>query len=138
MRFAALGLALLAAGCTSIVGSREEREVGVVLGLAGGTPAIEVPTTVQVGQDFTVTIRTGWRNGCARQDGTEVRVQGASATITPYDRITEGAVCTQATQEFVHSATLRFAQPGTARLLIRGRATPNEGARTIERSVTVR
>lgn len=138
MRFAALGLALLTVGCTSILGPSEEREVGVVLGLAGGVPAIEAPATVQAGEDFTVTIRTGWRNGCARQDGTEVRVQGASATITPYDRITEGAMCTQATQEFVHTATLRFAQPGTARLLIRGRAAHTEGAQTIERSVTVR
>ncbi|HYW08566.1 MAG TPA: hypothetical protein VE913_16520 [Longimicrobium sp.] len=138
MRFVVLGLALLTVGCTSVLGPPEERQVGVVLGLAGGTPAIEAPTTVRAGEDFTVTIRTGWPNGCAREDGTEVEVRGASATITPYDRMTEGSICTMEVQAFVHTATLRFAQPGTARLLIRGRATRTGGARTIERSVTVR
>ncbi|HEX8431192.1 MAG TPA: hypothetical protein VF625_07885 [Longimicrobium sp.] len=138
MRFVALGLALLAVGCTSATGPDEKREVGVILGLANEAPAIEVPSPVRVGQDFTVTIRTGWRNGCARADGTEVEVRGATATITPYERITESTNCTQASQEFIHRATLRFDQPALVELTIRGRRSFTASVITVRRTVEVR
>ena len=133
MRLLPLGLALLAAGCGSLLGPDEKRVIGII----GDGSSIEVPTTVQAGQDFTVTIQTGWRNGCARKDKTDVQAQGMSATVTPYDRVTEGATCTQAPQQFTHTATLRFSQPGTAKVRIRGRASRDSQVQTVERTVTV-
>ena len=133
MRLLPLGLTLLAAGCGSILGPDEKRVIGVI----GDGSSIEVPTTVRAGQDFTVTIRTGWRNTCAREDGTEVQLRGASATVTPCDRVTEGGTCGQAPQQFTHVATLRFSQPGTAVVNIRGRPSSDAPARTIQRTVTV-
>jgi hypothetical protein len=133
LRLLPLGLALLAAGCGSVLGPDEKRVIGII----GDGSSIEVPTTVRAGQDFTVTIHTGWRNTCAREDGTEVESRGASATVTPYDRVTEGGMCGQAPQQLTHVAALRFAQPGTAVVNIRGRPSHQEGARTIQRTVTV-
>ena len=133
MRLLPLGLALLAAGCGSLLGPDEKRVIGII----GNGSGIEVPATVQAGQDFTVTIPTGWRNTCAREDGTEVQLRAASATVTPYDRVTEGAMCGQAPQGFTHVATLRFSQPGTAVVNIRGRPSHEQGAQTIRRTVIV-
>jgi hypothetical protein len=133
LRLLPLGLALLVAGCGTIFGPDEERVIGII----GNDLGIEVPASVQAGQDFTVTIATGWRNTCAREDGTEVQLQAASATVTPYDRVTEGGMCGQAPQQFTHIATLRFSQPGTAVINIRGRPSHKEGARTIQRTVIV-
>ncbi|MBW3655143.1 MAG: hypothetical protein KY444_03495 [Gemmatimonadetes bacterium] len=133
MRLLPLGFALLVAGCGSIFGSDGKRVIGVI----GDGSGIEVPATVQAGQDFTVTIQTSWPNGCAHEDGTEVQQGAASATVTPYDHVSEGGTCTHAPQRFTHVATLRFSQPGTAVVKIRGRPSPNEGAQTIQRIVTV-
>ena len=133
MRLLPLGLALLAAGCGTIFGPDEKRVIGII----GDGSTIQIPATVSAGQDFDVTIHTGWRNTCAREDGTEVQLQGASATVTPYDRVTEGGMCGQAPQQLTHVATLRFSQPGTAVINIRGRPSHDEGARIIQRTVIV-
>jgi hypothetical protein len=132
-----LGLVMLTLGCNSIFGPSEQRVVGVIEGLDTDAPSIVVPESVRAGEDFTVTIGTTWRNTCARKDATEVRVQGASATVTPYERVTEGGACGDMVQHFTHTATLRFAQPGTAEIVVRGRASHTGGVRTIQRSVTV-
>jgi hypothetical protein len=133
LRLLPLGLALLATGCGTIFGPDEKRVIGII----GDGSAIEVPATVRAGQDFTVTIPTGWHNTCAREDGTEVQLRGASATVTPYDRVTEGGMCGQAPERFTHVATLRFSEPGTAVVNIRGRPSRDAGARTIQRTVNV-
>ena len=133
MRLLPLGLALLAAGCGSILGPDGKRVIGVI----GDGSGIEVPAAVQAGQDFTVTIQTSWPDGCAHEDGTEVQQRAASATVTPYDRVTEGGTCTSAPQRLTHVATLRFSQPGTAVVNIRGRPSRDEGARILQRTVIV-
>lgn len=139
MRIWLLTFSLLAAaaGCDSFLGPGGQRAVGIIEGLEDGAPRIEVPATVGAGQDFTVAVHTLWHNGCARKGETAVEYDGASATVTPYDVVTEGEVCTQAVQQFTHTATLRFSQPGTARVHVRGRASRTEGVTIITREVTV-
>ncbi len=128
----------MAVGCDLIFGPNERREVGIIQGLSAESPEIEIPETVQAGEDFTVTIRTGWHNGCARMDTVEVTEEGpAAVTLTPYDIITNGGHCTQQTQTFVHTATLRFSEPGTAQVTIRGRSSGNSGVISVQRAVTV-
>lgn len=139
MRLWLLTLSFLAAaaGCDSFLGPAEQRAVGIIEGLQGDAPAIEIPDTVRAGQDFTVAVQTVWHDGCARKGETAVEFDGASATVTPYDVIREGAMCTQAVQQFTHTATVRFSQPGTARVHVRGRGSRTAGVTTITREVTV-
>ena len=138
MRVPSLALAALLAGCGSIFGPGEERVVGIIGDFATDTPAIEVPSTVRAGENVTVTIHTGWRNGCARKGATEVQARGASVTVTPYDIVQEGGTCTQAPQQFTHTATFRFARPGTAQVLVRGRPSRDGRVSTRRHDVTVK
>jgi hypothetical protein len=112
-------------------------EVGIIAGLAENAPEIELPATVQAGEDFSVSIITVWRNGCARMDRTDVEMDGASVTITPRDIISDGRTCTQAPQQFIHTATLSLPEPGTAQVVIRGRASDADEVTSVQREITV-
>jgi len=128
----------LMAGCEFIMGPSEGREVGIILGLATQSPEIEMPLTVQAGEDFTVTIVTGWNNGCARKGMTEVKEEGsAAATVTPYDVVSTGGLCTLEPRTFTHTATLRFSEPGPAQVTIRGRTSRDSGVISVQRELTV-
>ena len=132
------GCLVLVVGCDSIFGPSERREVGIIQGLSTESPEIEIPGTVQAGEDFTVTVRTGWSNGCARMDTVEVREEGpAAVTLTPYDIITHGEVCTLEPRTFTHTATVRFSEAGTAEVTIRGRSSRDSGVISVQRAVTV-
>lgn len=138
-RILPLSLLVLVAACNSLFGPDERREVGIIQGLASDAPEIDIPAAVQAGEDFTVTIVTGWRNGCARMGETEMVSEEMAATLTPYDVVTEGrgVDCTQEPRQFTHTATLRLSQPGTARIVVRGRASDDGGVSTIQREITV-
>jgi hypothetical protein len=130
-------LLVLMAACDSLAGPGEREEVGIIAGLAEAAPEIEIPATVQAGEEFSVTIITVWRNGCARMDRTDVEVDGANATITPWDVIRDGAMCSQEPRQFNHTATLSFSEPGTSQVVVRGRASDAGGVTEVQREVTV-
>jgi hypothetical protein len=92
--------------------------------------AIVMPDTVAMAQEFSVTVRTRGADGCWRKDHTAVTRSGLAATITPFD-VRRGTVCTAATVEIFHTATLMFSQAGVATVVIQGR----DG--TAQRSVVV-
>lgn len=138
MRQLALGLTLLLASCTSIVGPVERREVGVIPGLAAGAAAIEIPSVVKAGEEFTITITTTWHDGCSRKGETEVDSDGVALSVTPYDFVTVGGLCPQQPQMFTHTATLLFPSPGIGEIIVRGRSSPRAGGITeFERMIRV-
>ena len=123
---------VLLAGCSLITGVSESRQVGML-----GYPddlLISVPDSAVVGQPLAVTVRTLGSDGCWKGDGTDIKVNGLTATITPYDvdRVTRGTACTQMLVEIIHTANLTFGLRGEAQISIRGR----DG--TVTRGVTVR
>lgn len=140
MRSRLIAAMILLAGCSSIIGSNDTTTIGVIEGLHAGEPEINVPANVSAGEEFTISIVTGWHNGCAMKGHTEVRNEGATVRVTPYDVVTEapGMMCTQALQRFTHETTVRFDFPGTAKVVIRGR--PSRGAPVVsnERDLEVR
>ena len=104
--------------------------------------AIVVPVSVQSGASFEVTVIT-LGGGCTEQGETEVEVQGLSADITPYDYQLippPGTACPLYGKEYRHTATLSFAEKGTAMLLFHGRKlTADSAVATTEtRTLTVR
>lgn len=129
---------VLVAGCGSVFGPDERQVVGVIEGFGTDAPAVVMPASAQAGQDFTIEIRTTWPNGCARKDETVVRQKGEIVTVTPYDVVTEGGACTQAPQQFTHTATLRFYQPGPVQVVVQGRPSHNAAVGVVTREVTVR
>lgn len=119
-------------GCDVVLtGLVEESHIGAL-----GYPDhlhIVVPEQVGVGQEFTVEVGTWGADGCWRKDRTDVRVNGLSATITPYDeyRREGGAVCTTGPVQILHTGTLAFEQAGTGQITIQGSDA------TVTRSVVV-
>lgn len=137
MRHLSLGIIILLAGWSSIFGPDEKKVVGIIAGLETDAPAVEVPTAVEAGEEFTITVQTTWHNGCARMDSAEVRPDGLTVTVTPYDVVTEGGICADVAQQFTHSAILMFSTPGAAEVIIRGRPSRNAEVTAVRRTVTV-
>lgn len=89
---------------------------------------VEVPETVQRNQDFTVRVIT-YGGGCKAMGSTDVKIEGRSARIAPYDwevtRMAPGKACTDDLVRYAHTATLHFSDVGTAQVGIRGRRKPS-------------
>lgn len=101
-----------------------------------------VPDTVEAGESFTVTIGTYGMDSCWEKAATEVEQAAAPqrATIRPFDVDAEQPYlgCRPAVQEFTHTATLSFAQPGAAQVQVHGREMGTNAERTFVRDVIVR
>lgn len=134
---AALLLSLTACGLFETRG----RVVGTVSSF-GTLPQVDMPGEVRQGESFTATIITQG-GGCMEQGETEIDIQGLRAEITPYDyEITPpfGALCPLYGQDYTHTATLTFAEKGTATVSFYGRDQLSSGitATTVTRTVEVR
>lgn len=138
LRRLSLGCLVLVSGCGSLLGPSTERSVGVLGRFETEGPSVVVPAEVRAGETFAVTIYTAWPNGCAHKDGTRVDAGRSTATLTPYDIVTRNATCTDAPRQFVHTAELRFTEPGPARVLVRARTSRDGAVQTIAHDVTVR
>jgi hypothetical protein len=136
MRAIKWGFLLVLSGCGAIFGPDEHREVGVILGLAAGEPAIDLPAQAAAGEEISVVITTTWRDGCARRGFVDLRESGSEVVLTPYDLVSEG-ICTQAVQEFEHTVTLQFDEPGTRRVIVRGRPTDDAALVSTEREIEI-
>jgi hypothetical protein len=127
---------LLALGCSSATAPDEVKVVGTIVGLSEGVPQIEVPSTAQRGQAFTVRITTTG-DTCTEKLETEVNVSDAVAVVTPYDLEHRGGQCHDIGRTFEHTASVTFEQAGSARVDIRGRETPGGVIVTLQRTVVV-
>ncbi|HEV2736033.1 MAG TPA: hypothetical protein VGV85_14395 [Longimicrobiaceae bacterium] len=145
-RLAAAGaLAVVLAACTALPSGQEpeERRVGIIRLYQTDPPGVlVVPDTVRAGVDFQVAATT-LGGGCERAGETEVAVSGGLATLTPYDYTRRAEACADILRHLPHTATLRFASPGQAVVLLQGRRvgadTPQGGVSvTIEKRVVVR
>ena len=126
-------LVLAGAACSSTTEPPgEERRPGLILGFNHGDPQIAMPDTVQAGTEFTVQVST-YGNGCYRKGETEVVVSGNVATVTPWDYVDPSAGgCPDILLTFVHEATVAFPQPGSASVVIVGRAGGSMGEEPVE------
>jgi hypothetical protein len=85
-------------------------------------PSPYAPDTVQVGQEFIVTITTEG-GGCVSKGHDDVIALGSLVSqITPYDRFKTGGIpCPTDVRPITHSVPLTFDTPGEGIVLIRGR-----------------
>jgi hypothetical protein len=101
---------------------------------------VQTPETVSVSSPFDITVRT-YGGGCIDQGDTGVTVHGLSADLRPYDHfvtyLPPRHACPDILHLYVHRATLRFDEPGTATVTVHGRVRPGDSTITIQRSVRV-
>lgn len=137
-RFPPFLLAALASACTSITEPEETRVVGSVW-FYQQPVVVVVPDTVDAGVPFTVRVHT-YGGGCERKGETEAYVRGDSAIVFPFDYTYQGEEygCEDILKVFEHATTLTFADRGTARVEVHGRAFPENEPRTDVRDVVVR
>lgn len=100
----------------------EDRLVGILV-LEDGAPAVVVPDTVRAGVPFQVSVTTVG-GACIRRDETDVEVDGATATVTPWDRFAiprPGFGCLPSTATLDHTTSVTFPGSGPATVVVRGR-----------------
>jgi hypothetical protein len=116
-------MALLVVTLSSCTHSpRGTERVPARLLLGNDTAQIALPTTVNRGQSFTVTVTT-FAGGCRqRSAGTEASVRGSLAVVRPYHLLQRSGACTDDLLRIPHTAQLRFDQPGTATVQFSGAA----------------
>ena len=142
----ALAALALLAGCDS-AGGGETRVPGELVRNEFDFPALAVPDTVVVGQQFTATTFT-IGGGCYRIGDTEATVGNVSAEVRPFDLFLDpgpNGACTADLAYFPHTATFAFRQPGTATVRVVGTAgrsgfgvpTAETPRVTIEKTVVV-
>jgi hypothetical protein len=91
--------------------------------------AFSIPTSVSAGQSFEAVLTT-YGDGCASVDSTDVVVDSASASITPFDRerVPAGSeTCVSNVMLLAHSVQLVFDASGTKTLVVHGRRRPGGG-----------
>jgi hypothetical protein len=121
-------------------GMVQERRIGTIVHYRDPV-RVEVPESVARGESFVVKVTT-YGGGCIAKGDTEVRTEGFDVRVTPYDwevvRTPPNTACTDDLRLYQHTATLRFDQPGTIRVTIRGREKPSGQVLTVERKTMVR
>jgi hypothetical protein len=114
-------LALFIASC-GVSEPLEDVRVGV-LREVDGEPAVVVPPSARAGEPFDVLITTVG-GGCIREGETEVVLDGDVPTVTAYDRYAvprPGIGCLGVEAWIEHTASVSFASPGDAVVVVRGR-----------------
>lgn len=98
-------------------------DIDVVHGDVAGSaiqPAVSVPGIVAAGQPFDVDIQTAG-NGCYSFQRTEVKLDGMTAEIRPFDRVDLSDPCEDVLTLIDHTVTLRFARRGYATVHVIGK-----------------
>lgn len=129
-------LALLVAGCSGRAEAGPDRSLGVIA-FHGDPVVIEVPDTVPAGTPFDVSVRT-YGDGCVTKGDTEVRQEGRTVNVRPYDVHSGAEICTLQLKMFDHRATVTLDDPGPAEIRFHGRELPADSVLTVARSLIVR
>lgn len=126
MNLGALAVLLLAAsGCELVTGLEGGSRLAYIAGFDDDDPHVTVPATVQAGAPFTVRVRT-YGGGCVSKGATHVLLEGATATVVPYDRHSGAQVCTHELLMFEHAVEITFDAPGLAEVVVRGRDSSDD------------
>lgn len=105
---------------------------------------VVVPSSVQQGQPFVVTVVT-YGGGCIEKGETDVEVEALQAEIRPYDYDISPALptnggCTDELNLYEHTATLSFEETGTADIIFHGQKEDASGVTqtSVTRTLEVR
>jgi hypothetical protein len=141
-RFALAWLVLLPSCDALTSGSILRERQPAIISYHADTVAFTVPDTVDVGENFLVTVRS-YGDGCVSQGDTQSFYTNSQfADVVPFDVFVVQAagnhVCTDILQIFPHVTVLSFNVSGTATVRVRGRTIPGDSVILRERAVYVR
>lgn len=136
---ATLALLLAASACkVDPIEPKDAYYLGYIPDIGTDQQAITVPTDVQAGQPFTVTMKTVWKNGCMKKGEVDMLVEGNYAIMSPWDRLPADLTgCTDGTKEFTHTAEVTFPTAGEGKVYVRGRHPDTDELKTVEFTLTV-
>ena len=83
------------------------------------SPAFALPDSLERGTPLTVRVLSGG-GGCHEVGGTDVRIEGLTAEITPFDYEYKNANCAAVVLQFDHVITLTFGDVGMATIRVYG------------------
>jgi hypothetical protein len=116
-RYALAGLLPLLVGCSLATEPEHRLVLADIAGYHVGDPFVEVTSS---GSSATVRVTT-FGSSCNARGVTEVRVEGLTATVEPYNYAPPaGTPCPRDLRSFIHEATVQFDRSGDARILVRG------------------
>jgi hypothetical protein len=117
MRQLAVVLFLPLIGCSGIAEADSVRVPGTIQGYDHDDPRV---TISQQGREVSVTVTT-YGDGCLEKGETEVQVEGARATVAPFDYVPRpGTHCPRILRRFEHAVTLVFTEGDTGMVVVRG------------------
>ena len=130
--------ALVAAACPSASGADKELRPAIIEFTDADPVRVVVPATAAAGTPFEVRVTT-YGGGCISQGPTEVSVSGSTALVEPLQvgPAEDDVVCTQELRVFVNTASVAFAAPGAAKVVVRGYSSISRRIITVERTVQV-
>jgi len=138
-RLAVSASAGLVLACGSPTEPNTHRVVGTIDPRHSNAAVIDVPTQVQSGVAFKVTVRTIGSSSCVTPDGGRIDVTGSLARITPYDQVPDpghGTLCTPGSILLPRTLSVALGRPGPAKLRVVG-LSASSGADAILDSVEV-
>lgn len=111
------GLLLTLVGCSLATEPEHHLELATIAGYFDDDPRVGI-----VSSGASVTVRaTTFGSSCNAKGITEVRVEGLTATVTPYDYAPPaGTPCPRDLRGFIHEVTVDFGRSGTAEIHVRG------------------
>lgn len=141
MRIVLLALSVLLVGCMPST-EPDPEVVGDWIRVLGTLDVGDGPQISLTSQNQSLSIAiTTYGPSCYRKGETEVEVNGLRAVVKPYNYAPlPGSPCTRDLRAFEHTATIRFGQSGTARVVVHGLSTvtdPYGDPITVERTATL-
>jgi hypothetical protein len=126
----------------------ERRDTSVVWTVSPGASVVVAeivtdPAVVQAGQPFVARVTTIGESGCWQAAGQDVRHDGRTVELTPYDTHSGSDLCTTILPGLVHESTLTFESPGEWKIRVSGRIARYDDRTwqspvSVEKTITVR
>jgi hypothetical protein len=130
--------ALVGAACPSPFGADKELRPAIIEFTDSEPVRVVVPATAAAGTPFEVRV-ISYGGGCITRGPTEVSVSGSTALVEPFQTgpADDDVVCTQELRIFENTASVAFAAPGAAKVVVRGYSSISRRIITVERTVQV-
>ncbi len=125
--------------CTPILGPNWRLKRGVIQYYEDPV-VIQLSDTVIAGAPMTVSVTTygGGGGGCSRRGFVEVKINGLTAELAPYDSVAVRATgCTLVLHLYRHEVNLVFEQKGIATVRLVGKEWPADKKIIVTRTVLV-
>jgi hypothetical protein len=105
-------------------------------------PALELPDTVEAGEEFAIVIRSWGPDGCWSAAGTDVSQEQLTVSLIAYDKKTGDGYCTMEPVRLSRTIKAKFSQAGSGVVTLTGRRIYETGEMpetvSVQRTVVIK